>query len=141
MINLLEGSVYFGVFLGIASYRLGMFLQKKFKIPLFNPLLVSGIIIIGFIQLTGYNYEKMTDSLDYINYLLTPATICLAVPLYEQMKTLKDNMTAIFLGILAGVLSSLVSIFIFCLLLNLLSACIPAWRASRMNITDALNQR
>ena len=31
--------------------------------------------------------------------------------------------------------------FIFCLLLNLLSACIPAWRASRMNITDALNQR
>ena len=116
MINLLEGSVYFGVFLGIASYWLGMFLQKKFKSPLFNPLLVSGIIIIGFIQLTGYNYEKMTDSLDYINYLLTPATICLAVPLYEQMKTLKDNMTAIFLGILAGVLSSLVSIFIFCLL-------------------------
>ena len=37
MINLLEGSVYFGVFLGIASYWLGMFLQKKFKSPLFNP--------------------------------------------------------------------------------------------------------
>lgn len=116
MISLLENSVYIGVFLSISTFWLGMYLQQKFKSPVLNPLLVSAILIIGFIKLTGYDYDTMDKSLEYINYLLTPATICLAVPLYEQMKTLKNNMPAIFLGIFSGVLSSLVSIFLLCIL-------------------------
>ena len=116
MISLLENSVYIGVFLSISTFWLGMYLQQKFKSPVLNPLLVSAILIIGFIKLTGYDYDTMDRSLEYINYLLTPATICLAVPLYEQMKTLKNNMPAIFLGIFSGVLSSLVSIFLLCIL-------------------------
>lgn len=116
MISLLENSVYIGVFLSISTFWLGMYLQQKFKSPVLNPLLVSAILIIGFIKLTGYDYDTMDRSLQYINYLLTPATICLAVPLYEQMKTLKNNMPAIFLGIFSGVLSSLVSIFLLCIL-------------------------
>ena len=111
MISLLENSVYIGVFLSIATFWLGMYLQQKFRSPVLNPLLVSTVLMIGFIKLTGYDYDTM-----YINYLLTPATICLAVPLYEQMKTLKNNMPAIFLGIFSGVLSSLVSIFLLCIL-------------------------
>ena len=95
MISLLENSVYIGVFLSISTFWLGMYLQQKFKSPVLNPLLVSAILIIGFIKLTGYDYDTMDRSLEYINYLLTPATICLAVPLYEQMKTLKNNMPAI----------------------------------------------
>ena len=86
MISLLENSVYIGVFLSISTFWLGMYLQQKFKSPVLNPLLVSAILIIGFIKLTGYDYDTMDRSLQYINYLLTPATICLAVPLYEQMK-------------------------------------------------------
>ena len=111
MISLLENSVYIGVFLSIATFWLGMYLQQKFRSPVLNPLLVSTVLMIGFIKFTGYDYATMDRSLQYINYLLTPATICLAVPLYEQMKTLKNNMSAIFLGIFSGVLSSLVSIF------------------------------
>lgn len=118
MISLLENSVYIGVFLSISTFWLGMYLQQKFKSPVLNPLLVSAILIIGFIKLTGYDYDTMDRSLEYINYLLTPATICLAVPLYEQMKTLKNNMSAIFLGIFSGVLSSLVSIFLLCVLFD-----------------------
>ena len=116
MISLLENSVYIGVFLSIATFWLGMYLQQKFRSPVLNPLLVSTVLMIGFIKFTGYDYATMDRSLQYINYLLTPATICLAVPLYEQMKTLKNNMSAIFLGIFSGVLSSLVSIFLLCVL-------------------------
>ena len=114
--SLLENSVYIGVFLSIATFWLGMYLQQKFRSPVLNPLLVSTVLMIGFIKFTGYDYATMDRSLEYINYLLTPATICLAVPLYEQMKTLKNNMPAIFLGIFSGVLSSLVSIFLLCIL-------------------------
>ena len=116
MISLLENSVYIGVFLSISTFWLGMYLQQKFRSPVLNPLLVSTVLMIGFIKFTGYDYATMDRSLQYINYLLTPATICLAVPLYEQMKTLKNNMSAIFLGIFSGVLSSLVSIFLLCVL-------------------------
>lgn len=116
MISLLENSVYIGVFLSISSFWLGMYLQQKFKSPILNPLLVASVIIIGFIKLTGYDYDTMDKGLSYINYLLTPATICLAVPLYEQMKTLKHNMSAILAGICSGVLSALLSIFFLCYL-------------------------
>lgn len=102
MISLLENSVYIGVFLSIATFWLGMYLQQKFRSPVLNPLLVSTVLMIGFIKFTGYDYATMDRSLQYINYLLTPATICLAVPLYEQMKTLKNNMSAIFLGIFSA---------------------------------------
>ena len=52
----------------------------------------------------------------YISFLLTPATICLAVPLYEQFKLLKKNWKAVVAGIVSGVVSSLVCIFLMALL-------------------------
>lgn len=118
MIELLENSVYFGVFLAIASFYLGLKLQQKFRNPILNPLLIATLVIIVFVAGTGYDYPAMTKSLSVINYLLTPATICLAVPLYEQIATLKKNLGAILLGIGCGVLSSLVSILALCALFS-----------------------
>ncbi len=114
MIKLLEQSAYIGAFLSISTFWLGMYLQKRFKSPILNPLLISTLLIIAFLKITGYDYDRMSQNLQFINYLLTPATICLAVPLYEQMKTLQNNMSAIFFGIFSGVLSSLISIAALC---------------------------
>lgn len=64
------------------------------------------------------DYNNYNKSAQYLSYLLTPATVCLAIPLYQQIKLLKENMVAIFAGIISGVLTSLVCIFVFALIFN-----------------------
>lgn len=97
----------FGVAISVVSYGIGMLLKKKFKLAILNPLLISIVITIAFLALTGISYEKYDEGAKYLNYLLTPATVCLAIPLYEQLELLKHNWRAVLLGILSGVLSSL----------------------------------
>ena len=81
MREFIESSVFFGVMITFVSYALGMVLKKKFKTAIFNPLLVSIVLIIVFLLATGVSYDSYAVGSQYISYLLTPATICLAVPL------------------------------------------------------------
>ena len=103
-------SVYFGIFLSIGAYVLGTFIKKRFKAAFLNPLVMTVLLVIGFLLLTGVSYESYIEGAKYISYLLTPATVCLAIPLYKQLALLKKYKKAIFAGIFAGVLSSLGSI-------------------------------
>lgn len=116
MKELIDNSVYIGVLISLASYALGVWLRKKTGLSFFNPLLVSIILVILFLSVSGINYSTYAESADYISFLLTPATICLAVPLYEQVKLLKKNWKAVVAGIVSGVVSSLVCIFLMALL-------------------------
>ena len=81
-----------------------------------NPLLISIILVISFLLLTGVDYQTYAKGADVISYLLTPATICLAVPLYQQFNLLKKNWKAVVAGIVSGVVSSLVCILLLALL-------------------------
>lgn len=110
MIEFMETSVFFGVIISLIAYGAGVLLQKKYKRPIWNPLLIAIIIVVAFLKLTGITYEIYEEGAKYISYLLTPATVCLAIPLYEQMSLLQKNYKAILVGILSGVLTSLVSI-------------------------------
>lgn len=116
MKELIDNSVYIGVLISLASYALGVWLRKKTGLSFFNPLLVSIILVILFLSVSGISYSTYAESADYISFLLTPATICLAVPLYEQFKQLKKNWKAVVAGIVSGVVSSLVCIFLMALL-------------------------
>ena len=116
MKELIDNSVYIGVLISLASYALGVWLRKKTGLSFFNPLLVSIILVILFLSVSGINYSTYAESADYISFLLTPATICLAVPLYEQFNLLKKNWKAVVAGIVSGVVSSLVCIFLMALL-------------------------
>ena len=116
MKELIDNSVYIGVLISLASYALGAWLRKKTGLSFFNPLLVSIILVILFLSVSGISYSTYAESADYISFLLTPATICLAVPLYEQFKLLKKNWKAVVAGIVSGVVSSLVCIFLMALL-------------------------
>lgn len=116
MKELIDNSVYIGVLISLASYALGVWLRKKTGLSFFNPLLVSIILVILFLSVSGISYSTYAESADYISFLLTPATICLAVPLYEQFKLLKMNWKAVVAGIVSGVVSSLVCIFLMALL-------------------------
>lgn len=111
--NVLSNTVYWGVLISIGSYLLGKYLQKKFHIILFNPLLFSTVFTVVFLLVFKIDYNTYYEKADYLYYLLTPTTVCLAIPLYEQIKPLKANFSAIIIGISAGVLASLCSIMIF----------------------------
>lgn len=110
MTDFFENSVFFGVIISFVSYGLGVLLKKRFKSPLLNPLLISIIITIAVLLILGIDYDKYYEGAKYISYLLTPATVCLAIPLYEQIELLKHNFKAIILGIVSGVITSLCTI-------------------------------
>ena len=107
MKELLNSSLYFGVTVSIAGYGIGLFLKRKFKWGFLNPLLLAIIFVIIVLQVFGIDYEVYDETAKYLSYLLTPATVCLAIPLYQQIELLKKNLTAVVLGIVAGVFSSL----------------------------------
>lgn len=119
MHEFLAESVYMGVMLTIGTYCIGIWLKKKTGWTLLNPLLVSIVLSICFLYATGTTYESYSEGASTISYLLTPATVCLAVPLYEQIEHLKRNYHAVTLGIVAGVLSSMLSILGMVLLLGM----------------------
>ena len=79
-----EHSVFFGVSLSLLAYGLGVVLQRRFRLALFNPLLLSVIVTILVLVTAHIDYEVYYAGAKYLSYLLTPATVCLAVPLYEK---------------------------------------------------------
>ena len=109
-------SLYFGVVVSLLTYWLGMWLKKKLGWAVLNPILVSVAVVIFLLKVLKVDYEVYNEGAKYISYLLTPATVCLAIPLYKQLELLKKNLTAVAAAILAGVASSAVSIFALCLL-------------------------
>lgn len=116
MNELFLNSAVAGVLITIVAFQLGVFLKKKLKWSIFNPVLVAATIIIPVLLLLDIDYRVYEEGARYITYLLTPATICLAVPLYEQIEVLKKNALAILAGIFSGVLTSMLCIFSFALL-------------------------
>lgn len=110
MNEILNSSMFFGSFLTIGVYLLTVKLRQKWNSPFLNPLLLSILCIIAFLKITGISYEHYDRSAKYLTYFITPATICLAIPLYKQFHHLKKNYKAILLAILSGVLSGLVCI-------------------------------
>ena len=76
-----EESVYFGLLLSLAAYGVGSLMKAKFKKAIFNPLLISIAITIAVIVIGNVDYELYRSSANMLSWLLTPATVCLAVPL------------------------------------------------------------
>ena len=119
MKDILNNSMFFGVLVSILAYEVGVLLKKKFKFALLNRLLISIVIIILILVGFHIDYDTYNDGAQLLSYLLTPATVCLAIPLYEQMELLKKNWKAIMGGIISGVLTSAVCILVLCLIFHL----------------------
>lgn len=111
MNELLMDSACFGFALTLGAYLLGGWLKKKTGLAVMNPLLAAVVIIMAFLIIFKVDYKVYEAGARYVSFLLTPATVCLAIPLYKQLRLLKDNLLAVAVGITSGVLSSAVSIF------------------------------
>lgn len=101
----------FALVLTLGAYEIGLFCQKKVKSPLCNPLLMASLLVIGFLLITKIPNESYQEGTAIFSWLLTPATVCLALPLYRHIKVLKNHLPAILAGVAAGTVTSL-----FCLL-------------------------
>ena len=112
MKSFLTDSVFLGVVVSLLTYEFGLWFKKKVKIAIFNPLLISVIAVMVFLVVFHIDYADYQEGAKYISYLLTPATVSLAVPLYRQIELLKNNIKAVAAGILSGVLASMVGVYI-----------------------------
>ena len=95
------------VVLTLFAYQIGLQCQKKWKTPLFNPILIGMLLVILFLSLTGMERKSYQDGTKYLSWLMTPATISLAIPMYEQFQILRKNLKAITVGVAAGTISCL----------------------------------
>ncbi|MBQ1464878.1 MAG: LrgB family protein [Ruminococcus sp.] len=116
MVDFLENSVFFGVAISLLAYGAGTWLRKKTGLAVLNPLLVSVILVIAFLAVTKIDYQKYYAGAKYISYLLTPATVALAIPLYRQFELLKHNAAAILAGIISGAVTSMLCILAMALI-------------------------
>lgn len=89
--SFLQESLYFGFVISLAAYLAGVWIKKKVGWAILNPLLVSVVIVIAVLKLLHVDYASYNNSAKYISYLLTPSTVCLAIPLYKQLELLKKN--------------------------------------------------
>ncbi len=112
-------SAYFGVSISLFAFFIGTLIKKRFKSAVFNPLLITIIIVIAVLLLFKIDYDSYYNGAKYLSYLLTPATVSLAVPLYQQWQLLKSNALAIMLGIISGMITSLVCVLAFAIILGL----------------------
>jgi len=110
MNELFLNSAYLGIALSLTGYGIGLWLKKRHKSALFNPLLISILFVIAFLLIFRIDYESYNASARYLSWLLTPATVALAVPLYAQLETLKKNLKAILISLAAGAFASMGSI-------------------------------
>ncbi len=110
MKEFLVNSVFFGAAVSLIGYEIGLLLKRKFKMAVFNPLLIAILCVMAILKIGRISYEDYNRGAQYLSYLLTPATVCLAVPLYQQLNLLKKNLKAVAAGIIAGVLASILSV-------------------------------
>lgn len=119
MNELFLNSAMAGVTLSLLVYMLGCWLKKKTGLSLLNPLLLSILATIVILSVGKVDYDTYNEGAKYLSWFLTPATVSLAIPLYEQLTLLRKNFKAVMAGIIGGVLSSLVAILVMSILLGL----------------------
>lgn len=114
MKEILENSVYFGFFITVGAYLAGLVIKRKLKLAVFNPLLIAILIVMAVLAATGVDYDSYQQGGQFVSRLLTPATVCLAIPLYKQLHMLKKHGVAVAVGITSGVITSAVCVFLLC---------------------------
>ncbi|MFZ2954255.1 MAG: LrgB family protein, partial [Trichococcus flocculiformis] len=115
--HLLETTKYLGLFISLGAFMIGLKLNKKYPYAFMNPLLIGTILVMGLILVLDVEVAVFQKSAQVLSDLLTPATICLAVPVYRQYKILRENSWVVLISCLAGMISGLVTIIGLALIL------------------------
>lgn len=112
MTEFIQSSSFFAVALTLVAFSVASACQKKWKLAILNPILLSAIMVIAVLKLLGISNETYQTGCKFLTFLLTPATICLAVSFYEQYQSLKKHLAAVTAGVLAGTVASIGSVYL-----------------------------
>lgn len=112
-------SPLFGITLSIISYIIGVKFKNKFKSPIFNPMMIGSLIIIGILYISKIPLENYMVGGNILAMLLAPATAVIAVLIYKRLDVIKKNALPVIIGCIIGSLSSLISVFLLCKLFSL----------------------
>jgi predicted murein hydrolase (TIGR00659 family) len=105
--------------LTLVAYQLGNFIYRRGKLnPLLNPVLVAVVVIVAVLVETGTAYETYFDGAQFVHFLLGPATVALAIPLYRQFDKVRRSAAAILASIVAGSITASASAVIVAWLLG-----------------------
>ena len=133
------------ILISLVAYQIGVFIYRKTKITLLNPLLLGIIFVISILVIFDIPLNEYNKGTEIITFFLAPATVVLAVPLYNQIETLKKNIVPILFGITVGSTSAILSVIFLSKLVNLekdvLISILPKsiTTAIGIEITKALN--
>ena len=103
------------VALTLITFQIGLWCQKKARSPLCNPILIAVVLLLAFMAVTGMDNASYQAGASNLSWLMTPATISLAIPMYEQLGILRKNLRAIAVGIAGGAVACIVMVLIFSL--------------------------
>lgn len=112
--SMIYDSVYFGFVLSIAAYQIGRIINRKINLPYTNPLLVGGLLSMGVVLIFNIPVESYLKGGSLLEMLIIPATVCLALPIYDNIDTVKKNIVPILAGTMVGSVSSIVMVYILC---------------------------
>ncbi|WP_026381232.1 LrgB family protein [Afifella pfennigii] len=106
----LAASPLLALTLTLMAYQLGAFLYRRAGMnPLLNPVLIAVLILVAILILTGTSYESYFEGAQFVHFLLGPATVALAIPLYRQLHQLRRSGGAIFVSLILGSLTAAAS--------------------------------
>ena len=114
---------FFGLALSLGTFQLGRAINRRAGREVVNPLILATLLCCGFLLVTGTDYEVYAATGgDILDYLLTPTTICLAIPLYRQYTLLKRHWKAVAAGCAAGVLAHMLGCVLMLVVFHLSAA-------------------
>lgn len=87
----------------LLAYQAALALHMRARAnPLVNPVMIAIAVLVGLLAATGTPYEHYFDGAQFVHFLLGPATVALAIPLYQQLAKLKRHWFAFLVGTLVG---------------------------------------
>lgn len=106
----LAASPLLGLTLTLLVYQGAFYVHKRCGgHPLANPVLISVATLVGLLTLTGTSYRTYFDGAQFVHFLLGPATVALAIPLYAQFERLKRMLLPLLVALVVGSLTAALS--------------------------------
>lgn len=118
MNDFFANSYFMGIFLTLALFQLGRIVHKFLPWPIFHPMLVGMAILVAILATTDLTTEAYFASSRYLMLFMTPTTVCLAVPLYQEIQQLRRHWRGVAAGIITGVFLNLAGVYVFARLLG-----------------------
>jgi predicted murein hydrolase (TIGR00659 family) len=116
----LQAEPLFWLTLTIGSYLIGDYLYRKSKLfPLVNPVVISITIVSLVLINLNISYERYFDGAKFIHFMLGPATVALAIPIYKKFKFIQRESLSIFISLVVGSLFAIISTFTLCKLFEI----------------------